>query len=205
MKTMTDITNQNEVAYPFASKSTTKFDTKQTKRILQKVQKHLEEFINIEMRPNSVSFVNKNRKTCRIVIYDLETLLSKKNLFVVIFYANKRENLSEEFNKHFFETDWGIAMSMMGNKNILCYASQELSDGNWFNIVLFTNEKDKHDVISKEKHKYAAYTIAPKRFSWIRLHNALLPQGIATITDIILEKTNYYNFDENWFAMRKYQ
>ena len=129
----------------------------------------------------------------------------EKNLFVVIFYANKRTNLTEEFNKHFFETDWGIAMNMMGNKNILCYASQELADGNWFNIVLFTNENDKHDVTTQEKHKYAAYTIAPKRFSWIRLHNAELPQGINNFSEIVLKKTNYYNFDENWFAVRKYE
>ena len=204
MKALTDITNHVNVTYPFACKKTTKFDEKQTKRILQKVRKHLEEFINIDMRPNSVSFVNKNRKTCRIVIYDLNKLLIEKDLFMVIFYANKRDNLTEEFNKEFFATDWGIAMGMMGNKNILCYASQEFTDGNWFNIVLFTEEKDKHEVTTKNKHKYAAYTVAPKRFSWIRLHNALLPQGISNFEDIILKKTNYYYFDDNWFAVRNY-
>lgn len=201
---MNDITNKKVTEYPFAYRETTAFDKKQTKRILQKVYKHLEEFISIEMRPNSVSFINKNRRTCRIVIYDLNKLLKEKNLFVVIFYANKRDNLSEEFNKEFFETDWGIAMTMMGNNNILCYASEEFSDGNWFNIVLFTKETDKHDVTSKDKHKYAAYEVAPKRFTWVRLHNASLPDGITNFKDIILKKTNYYNFDDNWFAVRKY-
>ena len=204
MKSITDITNQKEIPYTFAQKTTTSFDKKQTKKILQKVAKHIAEFILIDMRPNSVSFVNKNRRTSRIVIYDLNKLLVEKNLFVVIFYANKRENLTEEFTKHFFETDWGIAMNMMGSNNILCYASQELTDGNWFNIVLFTKESDKHEVVTNDKHKYAAYTVAPKRFSWIRLHNAFLPSGITNFTDIIMKKTKYYYFDENWFAERNY-
>ena len=204
MQSMIDITNERESLYPFAYQKTTAFDKKQTQRILQKVYNHLAEFISIEMRPNSVSFINKNRKTCRIVIYDLNKLIQEKNLFVVIFYANKRMNLTEEFNKKFFETDWGVAMTMMGNNNILCYASQELSDGNWFNIVLFTKEIGTHDVTTTDKHKYAAYEVAPKRFSWVRLHNAFLPQGITNFKDIVLRKTNYYNFDDNWFAVRKY-
>src|SRR5438105_1019324 len=140
MKILIDLTTQKEVPYVFAHEATTKFDKKLTKRILQKVHKHIGEFVTIEMRPNSVSFINKNRRTCRIVLYDLNKLLSEKNLFVVIFYANKREHLSEAFNKEFFDTDWKIAMSMMGTDNILCYASQELPDGNWFNIVLFTKD-----------------------------------------------------------------
>src|SRR5207249_1056942 len=153
-------------------------DTIQTKRILQKVYKHITEFENVPMRPNSVSFINKSRRSCRIVLYDLDKLISEKNLFVVIFYADKRTNLSEQHNKEFFETDWKIAMSMMGNNNILCYASQELPDGNWFNIVLFIKDSDKQNVTVNETHKYAAYTLAPKRFTWIRLHNAILPAGI---------------------------
>jgi hypothetical protein len=202
---MHDITNQDETLYPFAHAATTKADTVQARRILKKVYNHLADFVNIDMRPSSVSFINGNRRTCRIIFYDLDKLFAQKDLFMVIFYASKREGLTEQSNVNFFETDWGIAMSMLGTNDILCYASQELPDGNWFNIVLFTKEIDKHQVTSSETHHYAAYDLAPKRFQWIRLHNALIPGGIMDHKGVAITKTKYYNFDNHWFAIRQYQ
>ncbi len=200
-----DITDQHMAAHAFAHAPTTAADKRQTKRILQNVYKHIAEFVNMEMRPNSVSFINRNRRNLRIILYDLDKLLSEKNLFVVIFYAHRRPNLTEAFNKKFFETDWKIAMGMMGSGNILCYASQELADGDWFNVVLFTQEDDKHTVTKQSLHHYAAYELAPKRFDWIRLHNAYLPNGIMQHSELAVKKTKYYNFDEHWFAAREYQ
>jgi len=120
MHSINDITNQAETPYAFAQAATTPADIAQAKRILQKVYKHLSEFVNIEMRPSSVSFIHKNRKSCRIIFYDLDKLFARKDLFMVIFYAAKRENLPEKSNENFFETDWKIAMSMLGTNDILC-------------------------------------------------------------------------------------
>lgn len=204
MQQIIDITNQKVIPYPFAESAMTAVDKLQTKKILKKIYKHIAEFSDMQMRPNSVTFIKKNRRSLRIVLYDINTLIAEKDLFVVIFYADKRNNLSEEFNKQFFETDWKIAMSLMGSNAILCYASEELKDGNWFNVVLFSKESEKHTVLASDTHKYAAYKMAPKRFNWIRLHNALLPKGINEYKDILFQKTKYYNFDENWFAVRMY-
>jgi hypothetical protein len=205
MNQIIDISNEVNSPYEFAQMVTTTADTVQAKRILQKVYKHLAEFVHIEMRPSSVSFINKNRKSCRIIFYDIDALFKQKDLFVVIFYAAKRENLSEASNENFFETDWKIAMSMLGTPTILCYASQELSDGNWFNLVLFTHEEKKHTVTAVPLHHHAAYELAPERFAWIRLHNAVLPGGILEHKRIVMTKSKYYNFDDNWFAFRDYR
>lgn len=204
MHSINDITDQNEADYEFAHAVTTAADAKIARRILQKIYRHIEDFRNIDMRPSSVSFINRNRRSSRIIFYDLDKLFAQKQLFVVIFYAYKRDNLPEEFNQNFFETDWSIAMGMLGTDDILCYASQELADGNWFNIVLFTKELGKHSVTGSEQHHYAAYKLAPARFSWIRLHNAILPGGIVDHKDIVMKSTKYYDFDDNWFAVREY-
>ena len=205
MHVMIDLTDQVAVEHEFAHAPTTLADERQAKRVLQNVHKHIAEFIHIEMRPNSVSFVNRNRRNLRIIFYDLDKLLHHKDLFVVIFYAHKRPNLSEEFNQEFFETDWKIAMGLMDSGNILCYASQELADGNWFNVVLFTKEADKHAVTGRSLHHHAAYELAPKRFDWIRLHNAYLPAGLMGHRELIMKSTKYYNFDDNWFAARSHE
>lgn len=205
MKTIIDITNQERLPYAFAESVRTDSDITQTKKILQAVYKHMTEFSGMHMRPNSVTFIKKSRRSLRIVLYDIDRLLAEKNLFVVIFYADKRSGLTEEFNKEFFETDWKIAISLMGSNAILCYASEELKDGNWFNVVLFSKESEKHTVLASDTHQYAAYKMAPKRFNWIRLHNALLPNGITEYREIVFQKTRYYKFDENWFAVRTYE
>jgi hypothetical protein len=147
--TILDLTNKSQVPYPFAQIETTAEDISMCKRILKNVSKHLSEFISLKMRPNSVSFINKSRKSLRIIFYNVDKLISDNNLFVVIFFASKRKNITETENRDFFETDWNIAMSLLGNPTILCYASQELKDGNWFNIVLFTKESDKDHVLAK--------------------------------------------------------
>jgi hypothetical protein len=198
------LTSQQKAPFQFADNKTTSSDTAQAKRILQNISQHIAEYMHLGLRPNSVSFISKKRRNSRIIVYNLDALLTEKNLFVVIFYANKRQDLTEAFDKQFFKTDWEIAMSLMGNNNLLCYASQELVDGNWFNLVLFTKPSEKETVLASQTHNYAAYTLAPKRFTWIRLHNAYLPTGIMQYQDITIQKTKYYNFDQYWFAERVY-
>lgn len=196
---------QSIAPFDFADKKTSTKDIVYTKRLLKKLYVYLAEFKEVETQPTSVSFLNKKKRNSRIIVYDFKKLLIQKNIFCVVFYGNKRENLSKEDTDTFFNTDWEIAMSMVSSTNILCYASQELSDGNWFNLVLFTKESDKLHVTAKEKHSYAAYTLAPKRFTWVRLHNAIIPNGIADFTMIKFTKSNYYNFDTMWFGQRFYE
>src|SRR5690348_216468 len=98
------LTQQQIVPFQFAETKTTSKDTMQAKRILRNIHEHIIEYMHLKMRPNSVSFISKKRRSARIIFYNLDTLLKEKNLFVVIFYANKRQNLSEEFNKKFFKT-----------------------------------------------------------------------------------------------------
>lgn len=200
-----DITTQPKPEYSFANQDTLAEDVSSAEKLLKKVYEYLADFLAVNTFPSSVSFISNDNRRCRVIIYNFEKLIKKKNLFAVVFYGYKRENTTDKENSEFFNTDWEIAMSMTGNNNILCYASQELADGNWFNIVLFTKPEGKQDVKIKEKHNYAAYTLAPKRFSWVRLHNAIMPNGISGNLKVEYKSTKYYNFDKMWFAKREYQ
>lgn len=201
---MIDITNQKKIPFKFAALTASRSDKLKTQQVLSKVRKYVTQVFNLGALPNSVSFLNQDDKCTRIILYNIEQLYSARDIFAVVFYANTRPHLTKKFNQDYTRTDWEIAMSQTGSDNILCYVSQELEDGNWFNVVLFTQEAAKHNVMAVEMHKFAAYTLAPKRFNWIRLHNAHLPNGIMASQDIALLKTKYYDFDQNWFAFRVY-
>jgi hypothetical protein len=198
-----DITNQEKVAYDFARQATTAEDIRLAKRLLGKVYTHITEF-KTGPRPGSVSFYNRSKRSCRIIVHNIDALLQKKNLAMVGFYGHDRGTLTPELNKEYAETDWKILTSMIDSNDMLCYASQQLSSGNWFNIVLFTEESKKQVVKAKDAHKYAAYVLAPKRFQWVRIQNAILPDGMANYGAITFIRTRYYEFDDYWFATREY-
>lgn len=200
-----DITNTAKTEYSFADQETFEEDSLSAIQLLKKVYEYLADFLEVNTLPSSVSFITNDNRRCRVIIYNFEKLIKRKNIFAVVFYGYKRENTIDKENSEFFNTDWEIAMNMTGNNNILCYASQEFADGNWFNIVLFTKSSGKRDVKIKEKHSYAAYTLAPKRFSWVRLHNATLPKGLSNNMRVKYLSTKYYNFDKMWFAKREYK
>lgn len=202
---MIDITDQRTIPYKFAQQTTSKADKRKTIQLLQEVHRYSIQVRSLGAAPNSVSFLNEKERDSRIIFYDFQRLLTAENLFVVVFYANMRRNLSRKFNKKYIATDWEIAMSLTPGDNILCYASQEQEDGNWFNLVLFTEEQAKHTVMGSHSHHHAVTDLASKRFSWIRLHNAYLPKGLRQCREIALTKSKYYGFDENWFAFRMYK
>jgi hypothetical protein len=201
MNSIFDLTGKPNPPYEFAHPDTSNQDAATSKRILRKVQQHLLECAQLEMRPNSVSYISHDRRSRRIIIYDLDELVRRKDLFVVVFYGHRRDH-AESNDNQFFTTDWQIAMNLMGTSGILCYASQQLTDGNWFNIVIFPDEQSKHDVKKDPKHHYASHVLAPQRFDWVRLHNASLPQGMTDIGQFNLSSTKYFEFDSNWFAHR---
>ncbi len=201
MHSIVDITAQAAAPHEFAQAKTSGQDATIAKRILRKVQKHVLECAALDMRPNSVSFISRDRREIRIIIYNLDELIRRDDIFTVIFFGHRRDQPLVDSNE-LFATDWQIAMNLMGTSGILCYASQQLPDGNWFNVVLFPDEQGKHDVKKDPKHHYAAHVLAPKRFDWVRLHNGTLPKGLAEASQFKLTTTKYYYFDSNWYAHR---
>ncbi len=71
----------------------------------------------------------------------------------------------------------------------------ELHDGNWCNLVLLNDPEVKIRLKNSETHRYAAYELAPSCYEWIRLHNGIMPAGLAG-DDMLLQKTRYYLYQE---------
>ena len=76
---------------------------------------------------------------------------------------------------------------------MLSYSSLELRTGRWYNLVLFRNASTKEHIKSSETHNYAAHQLAPRYYEWIRLHNGIIPQGLAQCC-LVLQTTKFYTF-----------
>lgn len=58
---------------------------------------------------------------------------------------------------------------------------------------MFNDPITKRHIRDSETHKYAAYQLAPRYYEWIRLHNGIMPGGMARC-DLVLQKTNRHTF-----------
>jgi hypothetical protein len=129
----------------------------------------------------------------RIVIYDSQELQVQQNLAFVGFVSRKQQSLSASIVEDIHEVDRKLVTELVGAPGMLSYSSLELHTGNWYNLVLLNDLTAKRHIRNSETHKYAAYQLAPRYYEWIRLHNGILPGGIARC-ELVLQKTKCYTF-----------
>ena len=88
---------------------------------------------------------------------------------------------------------------------IVCYASIQIEDGNWRNLVLMTHSEGVGHWRESIRHLYAAEVLSPSYYTCVRLHNAVLPSGLPS-ERLRLISTKYYDFQappaETWRATR---
>ena len=139
----------------------------------------------------------------RIVLANPERLRAAGTLALVGFFGRKRpgadpapltavdDELIGEFHQH---------------PGILSYSSLEGADGNWGNLVVMDSPSAGEHWKTSAKHVYAARDLAPGYYTTIRLHNGLLPDGLISGQDLILLRTQYYDFqgDSPWRAVREF-
>lgn len=99
--------------------------------------------------------------------------------------------------------DGELIAEMHAFPGMYSYSSLELPDGNWANLVLLQHVQSGRNWRESARHAHAAYQIAPRYYRSIRLHNALLPAGLAGPAPA-LARTTYYDFRHGawWQAVR---
>jgi len=91
--------------------------------------------------------------------------------------------------------DKKLIVELINTPGLLSYSSLELRDGRWCNLVLFSGPETKMHIRNSELHAYAAYQLSPRYYDWIRLHNGIMPGGLAR-NEMLLQKTKFYQFHE---------
>jgi hypothetical protein len=140
----------------------------------------------------------------RIAITRPEELLSRDELAVVGFCGQK---WPEADRAPLDAADAELLDEFMLHPYLLSYSSLEVEDGDWRNLVLFSHPQGIGHWAISLKHAYAARELAPLYYKNIRLHNGVLPGGLMSGDEIILNRTKYYDYKNQslWWAVRELQ
>jgi hypothetical protein len=132
----------------------------------------------------------------RQVILSRRMLLDAKSLTVVGFFGHKRGSADPGILE---DVDNDLLQEFLHHTYVLCYNSLELPDGNWANLVLLLDATGIQQWRVSQKHAYAARELSPLFYETIRLHNGILPGGLAA-PRLVLLSTKYYDYrGDNWW------
>jgi hypothetical protein len=139
----------------------------------------------------------------RFIILNHAALLTTQPITVVGFCASKRGNLSPALLDEMNVVDGDLMRELAQHPDMLTYSSIQLQDGNWKNLVLLRSNAGIGHWRNSQRHGYAADKLSPQYYAHVRLHNGVLPQGLAS-AHIVLTSTKYYDFDcePAWRAVR---
>ena len=109
------------------------------------------------------------------------------------FISKKHMHIEQEIQNRINGADSGMLLELARIPTLLSYVSLQLADENWYNLVLFSQESAKHDILTTSLHHHAAYDLAPHYYQWIRLHHGVIQQGDPSL-ELMLLTTKYYTF-----------
>jgi hypothetical protein len=139
-------------------------------------------------------YAEEGRKhTHRIAIYRPEVLLLNNKLDFVGFISRKQQPGDLQVIEEIRVVDKKLIVELKNTPGLMSYSSLELRDGRWCNLVLFSDTETKLHIRNSETHAYAAYQLSPRYYEWVRLHNGIMPGGLAR-NEMLLQKTTYYLF-----------
>jgi hypothetical protein len=136
----------------------------------------------------------------RMVIRDRAALAANAELTVVGFFGEQRGKVNPAL---LHDIDTELIQEFLQHRYVLSYSSLELADGNWGNLVILQHTGGIEHWRASQRHAYAARELAPLYYARIRLHNGILPCGLAS-PHLILTSTKYYDFEGDvWQAIRE--
>lgn len=138
----------------------------------------------------------------RIYYVQPSRLFTATNLTVVGFFGVKRpsadirplvaadKRFEPEFHKH---------------RGLLSLSTVRIPDGNFANLVVFTDSEAKDQWNTAPIHRDTVAKISPPYYSSIRLSNATLPGGLAETNGLVIDTVKYidYESDPPWRAVRR--
>jgi hypothetical protein len=156
--------------------------------------------------PLTVELSQTNGRRLRIVLGQWEPLHSPADMTVVGFFGQRRPVIEPEIDRDKDIIDTEMIAEFPQYPGVLSYCSMELDCGNFGNLVLLRHAGISEHWMTSARHAYATRIIAPRYYNTIRLHNGLLPGGLAGDHDVVLLRTKYYDFqgDWPWLAVREY-
>ncbi len=149
----------------------------------------------ITTEPLRYSLEDCQQRKHRIVLYQPQELLSPHRLSFVGFVSGTQPALNPSITQEIERIDEHMIAELVNISGIFSYSSLEVRSGRWYNLVVFHDAETKAHLKKCPTHTHAAYQLAPQYYAWIRLHNGIMPDGLAH-QELLLQSTKYYTFSQ---------
>ena len=142
-----------------------------------------------------------NGRHFRIYYVQPGRLFELEDLTVVGFFGKKRP---EADIRPLLDADRRFESEFHHHRGLLSLSTVRLADGDFANLVLFTDPESKDRWNNAPIHRDTVARISPPYYSWIRLSNGRLPHGVSDPDGLVLERVKYidYRDDPPWRAVR---
>jgi hypothetical protein len=130
-------------------------------------------------------------------------LFATHNLTVVGFFGQKRPNADI---RPLLEADRRFEETFHDHPGLLSLSTVRLPDGDFGNLVLFTDDTAKSNWNFSPLHYDLVARVSPPYYRTVRLNNGILPHGLDDPQELFLERTRYidYTSDPYWRAQRNF-
>ncbi|MGD2157425.1 MAG: hypothetical protein PVG14_09500 [Anaerolineales bacterium] len=137
----------------------------------------------------------------RIYYIQPQLLFSKEEITAVGFFGIKRPNADI---KPLIQADKQFEKEFHKHPGLLSLSTVRLADGNFSNLVLFTDPESKDEWNYSDLHYDLVSKISPPYYKSIRLNNGFLPKGLSAPEKLRLIRVKYidYTTDPHWRAVR---
>jgi hypothetical protein len=177
----------------------------------QRLVSMVEQLVDTYDDPVVCNFAPGKRPVCqsdpqgrhfRIYYVQPSRLFTATNLTIVGFFGVKR---SDADIRPLLAADKRFESEFHKHRGLLSLSTVRILDGNFANLVVFTDSDSKDHWNSAPIHRDTVAKVSPPYYSSIRLSNAILPGGVAEPNGLVIETVKYidYGSDPPWRAVRR--
>lgn len=140
----------------------------------------------------------------RIYYVQPSLLFTATDLVVVGFFGAKRPGADIA---PLLAADKRFEPEFHHNRGLLSLSTVRIPDGNFANLVLFTDHESKDRWNNAPIHRDTVAEISPPYYRSIRLSNAILPDGLADPDGLVMKAVKYidYQAEPPWRAVRRFE
>jgi hypothetical protein len=135
-----------------------------------------------------------------IRVPDCDALRSARRLTAVGFFGRTRDEVDQS---PIHELEAGIVDTLETIPGVLCYYDLALAEGGYGNLILCVTPDAPTQVHTHPLHRRAV-ELTPRHYHSVRLHTGAVPGRFTGGTELVLERTRYWDFDSDppWLAVR---
>lgn len=148
-------------------------------------------FASLLSAGEQIFWIETSGRPHRLIICDATALRQPQPILLVGFFGQRRAGADPT---PIDQVDADLIAELTSHPGLLSYCSILLADGEYGNVVLFSDEAAKLHWATSERHAYAARMLSPKYYESVRLHNGHLPDGLFAVAPPVIAATKYVDY-----------